>query len=63
MVQGMLQPLDGLIVFLFLLPVADSEGEIRTGEDIIEVAVDGSLALATVIELEPLWKPFAYFQH
>ena len=41
--QSLLQPLDGFIVFLLLLPVTDGEREVRTGEDIIEVAVDGSL--------------------
>ena len=34
-----------VIVFLLLLSVADREREVCTGENIVEVAVDGSLCL------------------
>ena len=61
MLQGLLKPLDGLIVFLLLLSVADREREVCTGENIVEVAVDGPLCLGNGDRIGAFMEAFGVF--
>ena len=61
MLQGLLQPLDGLIVFLLLLSIADCEGEVRAGKDIIEVMVDGPLCFGNCDRVGAFMEAFCIF--
>lgn len=61
MVKSLLQPLDGLIVFLLLLSIADCEGEVHAGKDIIEVAVDGPLCFGNCDRVGAFMEAFCIF--
>ena len=61
MVQGLLQPLDGFIVFLLLLSGADGEREVRTGEGIVKIAIDSALSFCNRDRVRTLVETFGIF--